>query len=234
MAVIGGLWLAFRVFTTQKVALNFITFGPVTLLGIGIVLPVLWRVRRDHSLDELGITKRRAAVSLILGLLLSGIQYTQTLANAKLSSIEKMIPLVTMAITVGLFEAAFFRGWVQLRIEKALGILLGILIGAGIYALYHIGYGMEPGEIVFLFLIGLIYAAVFRLTKNILIIWPFLTPMGGLFNNIKEGPTLPFEATYGFVLVLAAMILCVILSDPTYQQRTVTRSLFWGRSQGSI
>jgi hypothetical protein len=44
---------------------------------------------------------------------------------------------------------------------------------------------MGPGEIAFLFLIGLIYAAVFRLTKNILIIWPFFTPIGGLFNNLS-------------------------------------------------
>lgn len=52
----------------------------------------------------------------------------------------------------------------------------------------------------------MIYATIFRLTKNILMIWPFLTSMGGLFNNIKEELELPFEATYGFILVLGLMI----------------------------
>jgi len=206
LLVIAGLSLAFQIFTTQRVALNFITFGPITLFGLGVVLPLIWTNKKGRSLRAIGITGHQVLISILVGLILSIIQYTQTMAKVALPSLEGLIPLVTMALTVGLFEAIFFRGWVQLRFEEAFGILPGIVFGSVIYALYHIGYGMELNEIAFLFIIGLIYAVVFRLTKNLLIIWPFLTPMGGLFNNIKEGLTLPFEATYGFILVLGLMI----------------------------
>lgn len=210
LLVIGGLWMAFKIFTIQNVALNFITFGPITLFGLGVVVPSLWIIKKGLSPKALGITMNKALTSIVLSIVFSVIQYSQTLANITLPSAEKFVPLVTMALSVGLFEAIFFRGWVQLRFEKAFGILPGIVLGSAIYALYHIGYGMEPNEIAILFIIGLIYASVFRLTKNLFIIWPFLTPMGGLFNNIKEGLTLPFEATYGFVLVLGLMVCFTI------------------------
>lgn len=145
------------------------------------------------------------------------------MANITLPPAEEFVPLVTMALPVGLFEAIFFLGWVQMRFEKAFGILPGIVLGSAIYALYHVGYGMEPDDIAFLFIIGLIYASVFRLTKNLLIIWPFLTPMGGLFNNIKEGLILLFEATYGFVLVLGLMIgftICLIIYNRRKQRNS--------------
>jgi len=149
-------------------------------------VPSLWIIRKGLPLRALGITMDRAAISIVLSIIFSAVQYSQTMANITLPPAEEFVPLVTMALPVGLFEAIFFRGWVQMRFEKAFGILPGIVLGSAIYALYHVGYGMEPDDIAFLFIIGLIYASVFRLTKNLLIIWPFLTPMGGLFNNIKK------------------------------------------------
>lgn len=211
ITVVGGLWLAFQVFTTQKVALNFITFGPITLFGFGIALPLLWTVMKGRSLAEVGITQRKAIISIMLGLAFSIIQYTQTIARVTLPPVEQLIPIISMAVTVGLFEAIFFRGWMQLRFEEMFGVVPGIVLGAGFYAMYHLGYGMEWNEIGFLFIIGLIFAAVFRITKNILILWPFFTPMGGLFNNIKEGLFMPFEATYGFVMVLGLMVTLIAL-----------------------
>lgn len=38
-SVVGGMWLAFQYFTTERLALNFITFGPVTLFGLGGAVP---------------------------------------------------------------------------------------------------------------------------------------------------------------------------------------------------
>jgi membrane protease YdiL (CAAX protease family) len=59
-----------------------------------------------------------------------------------------------MALAVGLFEAIFFRGWLQLRFENAFGSVPGLVLGALCYSLYHIGYGMNFDELLFLFGLG--------------------------------------------------------------------------------
>lgn len=115
-----------------------------------------------------------------------------------------------MLLAVGLFENIFFRGFVQLEMEKAFGIVPSLILVSILYALYHIGYGMAWGEMYTLFYVGLVYALVFRLTKNIFVLYPLLTPAGALYTNLKEGLELPFEATYGFVIVIVIAITLMI------------------------
>jgi hypothetical protein len=114
-----------------------------------------------------------------------------------------------MSLTVGLFEAIFFRGWIQLGLERAFGTIPAIVLGAFFYSLYHIGYGMNISEIWFLFTLGLQFAIAFRITKNILVLWPFYTWIGGLFTNITDGLVLPFEATYGFMIIMTLMLISI-------------------------
>lgn len=131
-----------------------------------------------------------------------------------------VVPLVTMALAVGLFEAIFFRGWLQLRFEVAFGLVLGLLLGALCYSLYHIGYGMPVEELLFLFGLGLTIGAFFRLTKSVFVLWPFYTPIGGLYTNLTEGLTLPFEATYGFLLTMGLMVGIIILANVLHKRET--------------
>ncbi len=71
LLVAGGLFAAFQIFTTKRVAANFITFGPITLAGLGVALPVLYTALiRKRPLADLGLTTHQLAPSLILGLLL--------------------------------------------------------------------------------------------------------------------------------------------------------------------
>jgi len=218
--VVGGLFTAFQVFTTEQVAANFITFGPVTLAGLGVVLPVLYTVLvRRRPLADLGLTTHQLVPSLVLGLLLGWDTYRNTIATQNMTWSRGMVPLVTMALTVGLFEAIFFRGWLQLRFEEAFGMVPGLVLAALCYGLYHVGYGMTWQEILFLFGLGLVFAAVFRVTKNIAVLWPFYTPVGGLYSNLSEGLALPFEATYGFALTLG-LILAVIVVATRLRART--------------
>lgn len=209
--VVAGLYVAFQVFTTDRVAANFITFGPVTLAGLGIALPVFYTVLvRRRSLADVGLTTRHLLPSLILGLLLGWDTYSNTLATLDTVWTRQVVPLVVMALAVGLFEAVFFRGWLQLRIEEAFGVVPGVVLGALFYSLYHVGYGMNWKEMLFLFGLGLVFATVFRLTKNVVVLWPFYTPIGGLYSNLTEGLSMPFEATYGFLLTLGLMFAVIV------------------------
>ncbi|MBI3971921.1 MAG: hypothetical protein HY332_11580 [Chloroflexi bacterium] len=122
--VVAGLLLAFQVFTTAQVAANFITYGPITLAGLGVALPVLSTVLvRRRPLADVGLTTRHLLPSLALGLLLGFDSYRNTLAALDVAWTSDVAPLVALALTVGLFEAIFFRGWLQLRFEAAFGLI---------------------------------------------------------------------------------------------------------------
>jgi len=52
----------------------------------------------------------------------------------------------------------------------------GVGGAALLYGLYHVGYGMGGADIVFLVGLGVVYAVVFALARNVIAIWPLLTP----------------------------------------------------------
>ncbi len=182
-----------------------------TLFGIG--LPLYWMtVVRRRPLADLGITTRLLALSLVLQLVFSVLQFSGTLAKTQMPPFEELLPLIALSLTIGFFEAVFWRGWVLLRLEESFGIIPAILLGSLLYALYHIGYGMPVSEMSFLFFIGILYAVIFRITKNVFILWPILQPMGQLVTLIKDGLTLPYLAALGFFEVLIFMFVMVWLA----------------------
>lgn len=228
LLVVGSLYTAFQVFTTERVALNFIAFGFGTILIFGIAVPLFYtKIIKGQNIEQVGITEERLGISLILGILLTLIQIKLTFIDMDIPTVNQLIPLITMILAVGLFENIFFRGFIQLKLEKHFGIIPAIVLGSTIYSLYHIGYGMTWNEMYVLFYVGLFYAVVFRLTKNILILYPFLTPSGALYTNIREGLVLPFEASYGFIIIIILSITVIIalkkLSIKTYKSSIKVR-----------
>jgi len=85
------------------------------------------------------------------------------------------VPLLVMSLAVGLFEAVFFRGFVQGRLQAGFGTGPAVAGASVLYALYHVGYGMGIGELGFLFALGVVHAVAYRLTENVLVLWPLLT-----------------------------------------------------------
>jgi len=174
-AVVGLFRVAFAVFTTGNTAGLFLTFGAGLLLGVAV--PVVYTVwGRGRSLGDLGLRLdnwRRAAA---LGVSFAAVQFTLTLWGYDLPRPVEWIPLLVMSLVVGFFEAVFFRGFVQNRLVASFGTVCGVGGGALLYGLYHVGYGMGGADIVFLVGLGVVYAVVFALARNVIAIWPLLTP----------------------------------------------------------
>lgn len=184
----------------------FLVYGVITAAGFGVAFPVYWTVViRRRPLSDLGITARGLWLSLALQVVFSVLQYAGTFAKRGFPAPDEFIPLLVLALAIGFFEALFWRGWVLLRLEDSFGTIPAILFGSLLYAVYHIGYGMPPGEMAFLFCIGVMYAVAFRLTKNIFTVWPVFQPMGQLFTLIKDGLGLPMLASLGFLEALILM-----------------------------
>lgn len=202
-----------------------------TLFGVGI--PLYWTtIVRRRPVGEIGITKNRLAISLVLQVVFSVLLYFVTLARVQLPSLEELIPLVTLALTIGFFEAIFWRGFILLRLEDAFGIIPAILLGSALYAAYHIGYGMPISEIGFLFFIGILFAVVFRLTKSIFILWPIFQPMGQLVTLIEDQLSLPLIAALGFGEILILMFVMVWLAARNLKKRQAAAAVPYDSSAG--
>lgn len=221
LLVVAALYTATMIVGTRAWG-GMAYFGLYAILGatlFGVGLPVYWMVViRKRTIADLGITTRLLGLSIILQLIFAGLQYAGTLAKTALPPLAQLLPLVGLALTIGLFEAIFWRGWVLLRLEEAFGLIPAIILGSVLYAAYHIGYGMPMNEMVFLFFIGILYAVTFRITKSVFLLWPLFQPMGQLVTLIRDGLSLPTIAALGFFEALILMGVIIWLGW-RYQQK---------------
>ena len=164
-------------------------------------------------MDDLGLRLDNWRPTVALALLFAGVQFGLTLWGYDLPGAGDWVPLLGMALVVGAFEAVFFRGFVQGRLEQSFGAGPGTALAAGLYGLYHVGYGMAMTDILFLTGLGLVYAVAYRLVRNVLVLWPLLTPLGSFFANLEGGDIdLPWASLAGFGDVFAVMVLAVWLA----------------------
>jgi membrane protease YdiL (CAAX protease family) len=221
LLVVACFRLAFTVFTADRVTGLFLTFAAGLLVGvIGPLIYTVWM--RQRPLSTLGIGLQRWRSALSLGLLFAAVQFAITLWGYRLPKPVDWVPLFTMSLTVGLFEAIFFRGFIQGRLEDSFGTGPALFGAAALYALYHVGYGMGGSEMVFLFGLGVVYAVAYRLVENILVLWPLLTPLGSFFDQLQGGGLagkLPWLSIAGFGDVLAAMAIFIWLAYRRQRKR---------------
>jgi uncharacterized protein len=212
VAIVALLRIAFRVFTQDHVAGLFLTFAFALLLGVaGPVVYTVWR--RGRPLADLGLSGGNLARTLALGLTLAAVQFAITLWGYNLPEPVDWVPLLVLALTVGVFESVFFRGFVQTRLQASLGTVPGIGGAAVLYGFYHVGYGMGAGEMLFLTGLGLVYGIAYALVRNVFVLWPLLTPVGSFYANMQGGDiTMPWASILGFADVLALMATVVWLA----------------------
>jgi len=188
----------------------------------GVILPLYWMVViRERELKEVGITREKWLVSLIVSLILGGLLFWQYYRSFEISAAT--IPTF-LVVAYTLWEVVFVCGWLQLRFEEAFGIIPGIILAGFCFSIYHLGYGWYdlPG-LVGLFGAGLFLAIVFRFTRNILILWPFLWPVGCL-RGFKMGGFSPdwSEAVFSAVF-LVLLLISIFIFDRMQKRRAVLK-----------
>jgi uncharacterized protein len=212
VGVVAVLYLAFQVFTVERTLGLFLCYAAGLILGVvGPVIYTVWR--RGRRLADLGLTRKNWRQAVGLGLVLGAIQFFLTLYGYDLPTPVEWMPLLTMSLMVGLFEAIFFRGFVQTRLSASFGSVPGVVAAAALYALYHVGYGMGMREMAFLFALGLVYGIAYACVNNVLVLWPLLIPLGSFYNSLQSGEIdLPWASIAGFVDVMAIMFAAVWLA----------------------
>jgi membrane protease YdiL (CAAX protease family) len=220
VVVVGLFRVAFEGFGTDRVAGLFLSFAAGLLAGVaGPVIYMVWH--RGRSLRDLGIGGHRLGPTIALGLVLAGIQFAMTLWGYDLPEPVDWVPLLVMSLVVGAFEAVFFRGFIQSRLEASFGTATAVGGAAVLYSLYHLAYGMGGEEMGFLFGLGVLYAIAYRLVGNVLVLWPLLAPLGAFFNNLEAGDIeLPWASIAGFADVAIAMVVVIALAHRHERKRS--------------
>jgi hypothetical protein len=113
---------------------------------------------------------------------------------------------------VGFFEILFFYEFLRRNFEKAFGTIPSIILAAFFYSFHHIGF--QP-ELIKLFLVGIFFASVSRLTNNILVIYPFFWGVGGIWDILvehhKSSKIMEFAwIKYSMIRALLILVLIII------------------------
>jgi len=174
-------------------------FAVLTTLIVNVLLPVWWIAYcRKQPLSELGITTRRCLASLLIGVGLaafSSFQLWQMAAGVAW-------PPHVLFNAVILWEPFFVYSWLQLRFDRAFGIMPGVLLAGLSFAAYHIGT-YPPSGLIVLLIWGLVYAAIFRLTSNLLIVWPFVWAVASSIGTLMGS----MQFTWNQVAIWSVILL---------------------------
>ena len=207
LVMVVGLYTAWKIDTVAG------AWVPISMFVLGVLVPIAYSsLVKKRPLSETGINKKYWLRSLVLSLIASFLLISPAMARVIIPPFTELLPILALEITAGLFYAIFFHGWVQMRFERAFGAIPAILIAAAFFALHHVAYG-EPISLLYMghFMGGLIHATIFRITRNILILWPFFVSTTGLIYDLGWGLRLPFEAIYGYIGILVLMGLFIAI-----------------------
>ena len=198
--------------------LSFLLRDILMIFGLGVVFVSLYVEKKgDSVLEDLGFTKRKWKISVIIDLVLAAGLLAMFLSEQvpeNILSLGKLYAAVYV-LTAGIFEMTFIYGYMRMSFEKAFGVIPAILLTSAFYSLHHAGF--QP-EFLHLFFVGLMYCSVFYLTKNILVIFPFFWGVGALWDVLvssEAGAAIQNFESFVFALI----ILCASAIWILYRKR---------------
>ena len=183
---------------------NFLFATTVVL----VILPAYYVLRvMGRQPSEIGFTARNLLPSLGLSAIMV-LRYMPVLRAALASIPEANVAPHLLYCGLCLWEPFFIHCWVQLRFEKAFGIVPGILAAGVCTAVYHVGT-FPLGMVLMLGGYGLLYGVLFRLTRNIFTLWPLAWAGASAMGTIAGGFVFGWSHATLYGGVLLAQLLAI-------------------------
>ncbi len=161
---------------------------------------------RGEGLEGLGIGRNWLLTSIFISAVLGASMYPSL--KVALDGFDGD-PLPNIAYNaIAFWEPLFVFGWLQLRFERAFGIIAGILMAALSFAAYHIGSFPMEGLIV-LFLTGTFYGLVFAIVRNLVVLIPITWAIASTMGTIQGGFSFDW-LTVGIYLGVLIMQIAIL------------------------
>lgn len=183
----------------------FVVFGNGIL---NVLFPAYYLlILRKERPDELGITTHRLWLAVLLSIVCSVLMWKGLQREiASHPDVELLPQLIFNGII--LWEPFFVFGWLQLRFERAFGILPGIVLAAASFGAYHLGTYPLSG-VLGLIIFGLFFAVLFRTTKNLLTVWPATWAVASSIGTLQGKMFFGWDqiAIYAVLLVVQIAVI---------------------------
>ncbi|MBR3341883.1 MAG: hypothetical protein IKG30_09700 [Clostridiales bacterium] len=205
MVALSLMMLPFGGDSVRDTVISFILRDLLMIFGLGIVFVSLYVEKKGRGvLEELGFTKRKWILSLILNIAFGAGLLFVFLKDEVPENVISMKNLygATYILAAGIFEMTFIYGFLRMSFEKAFGIIPSIILTSAFYSLHHAGF--QP-EFLHLFLVGLMYCSVFYITKNMLVIFPFFWGVGALWDVLvssEAGDEIKNPVSFAIALII--------------------------------
>lgn len=208
------------VFRKNRIA-RFVFRDIVTLVGLGVLLPVWWVRTNGLSFNDFGLPGANWILALPADLVLASLFFTMLYFEAKkkgesLDFSGKAGTIFYLMVGV-LFETLFFYSFLRQLFEEAFGMIPAFFLTSVFYSLHHIGLeeqmkGATPGkELRKLFFVGLLYSTTFRIFNSALAIFPFFIGVGVISDLIVEKQSRPLSWKVAlltlFLMIMTAGIM---------------------------
>jgi membrane protease YdiL (CAAX protease family) len=220
-----GIYTANHFISLDHGLVHLLLFVVCGSLFLTVGFPAWYMLRlRGKKLQDLGITCNHWIAALGLSLLLALYYLPQLLALAANYRLNQMVPQLVYN-GINLWEPFFLFGWLQLRFERAFGVLPAVLLTALCFASYHApALGLADARTIFM--AGVLFATVFRLTSNLLsmipLTWMVASTIGTLSGHMAFGWVI--VVTYVMVLAIQVAMIAWFASGSTtaLDRRAVT------------
>ncbi len=193
----------------DKIA-SFVLRDLLMIFGLGVVFVSLFVERNKDGVKAIGFTGKKNLLSLALDFVFAAGLLAMFLSGEKPQGILDVKNLYAAAyiLVAGVFEMTFIYGYLRACFEKAFGIIPAILLTAAFYSFHHAGF--QP-EFLHLFFVGLMYCAVYYITQNLLIVFPFFWAAGALWDVIVSSEAgEEIKNLESFAIALAILALSAI------------------------
>jgi len=184
--------------------LLFVLVGNLGLNTLGPAWYVL-RIRHERA-AELGLTAVRWPLSIAVSLAIALWSWPGLLRVAGDAGLDEAAIVRQVAFNALVFWEVFFVfGWLQLRFERAFGILPAIPLASLGFAAYH--FGTFPTEgLIELFQVGLVFAIAFRITRSVLALIPIAWSVVSSIGTIPAGFLATWEAVCLYVVLVGIQV----------------------------
>lgn len=173
------------------------------VVGGGLFFPLLWGMF-TKDWETMGFTRRNMGQALLWGvgsgvLLMAVIWFTTEHKLAPFFALQLIVGIPIWLLIMSPFQEFFFRGWLQPRFEKSLGLWPGLVVTSVGFAVWHLCPPFEQAQIVpimsvsgmlFTTAMGLVFGYIFRRTGNIVAPW---------LAHVMAGLTLVLSGAMTFV-----------------------------------
>jgi hypothetical protein len=195
----------------MKWLVEFVAFLVFTVFGtlfLSVYFPLSYVVgERGEGLAGVGIKRQNLVLSLIISVGLAAIFLFALPGKFKVIDLSAPISEIILG-AVSLWAPFFVFGWLQMRYDRAFGAILGIILAGVSFAVYHIG-SVDFDQVLLYLVVGLALAIVFRLTRNVFIVWPLAWLFNPAISTIFVGPEAGWGQAILYIIILIFQISAI-------------------------